>query len=75
MITIIKINAIEDLQNLQRIACSCIEDVYLHSMDETIMVDVKSFLRLFTLDFEQPLKFVSESETAHKKVLKYIIKQ
>ena len=51
MIIVKKFNDVSELQKLQRIACSVPEDVYLHSMDDSIMVDAKSFINLFTLDF------------------------
>ena len=57
-------------QKLQRIACSVPEDVYLHSMDDSIMVDAKSFINLFTLDFSEPVKIVTESEEVGKEFQK-----
>ena len=47
MIIVKKFNDVSELQKLQRIACSVPEDVYLHSMDDSIMVDAKSFINLF----------------------------
>ena len=55
MIIVKKFNDVSELQKLQRIACSVPEDVYLHSMDDSIMVDAKSFINLFTLDFSEPV--------------------
>ena len=40
MIIVKKFNDVSELQKLQRIACSVPEDVYLHSMDDSIMVDL-----------------------------------
>ena len=61
MIIVKKFNDVSELQKLQRIACSVAEDVYLHSMDDSIMVDAKSFIGLFTLDFSKPVNVVTES--------------
>ena len=61
MIIVKKFNDVSELQKLQRIACSVPEDVYLHSMDDSIMVDAKSFINLFTLDFSKPVKVVTDS--------------
>lgn len=66
MIIVKKFNDVAELQKLQRLACSVQETVYLHSMDDSVMVDAKSFINLFTLDFSQPVKIVTESETVGK---------
>ena len=65
MITVKKFNSIEDIQRLQEAACEVDEDVFIHSMDESIMVDAKSFIGLFALDFSQPVQVVSESQYIH----------
>lgn len=57
-----KFNDVVELQKLQRLACSVEEDVFLQSLDGTVKVDAKSFINLFTLDFSQPVKIVTESE-------------
>ncbi len=56
-----KFNSVDELQKLQRLACQVPEDVFLHSLDDSIMVDAKSFINLFTLDFTHPVKIVTES--------------
>lgn len=66
MVVVKKFNDVAELQRLQRLACSVPENVFLHSMDDSIMVDAKSFINLFTLDFSQPVKIVTESETVGK---------
>ena len=68
MVIVKKFNDVSELQKLQRIACSVAEDVYLHSMDDSIMVDAKSFIGLFTLDFTQPVKVVTDSDYLARKV-------
>jgi len=59
---IINIKSITELQEIQRLATSVREDVYFHSLDNSIMVDAKSFIGLFALDFTQPVKVVTESQ-------------
>ena len=54
-------NSVDELQKLQRMACEVPEDVFIHSEDDSIMVDAKSFINLFTLDFTKPVKIVTES--------------
>lgn len=61
-----KFNSVDELQKLQRLACESVEDVFIHSLDDSIMVDAKSFINLFTLDFTQPVKIVTESKTVIK---------
>ncbi len=58
----ITINSISELQAIQRLATAVQDDVYFHSPDNSIMVDAKSFIGLFTLDFSQPVLLVTESE-------------
>ena len=57
-----KFDNVSQLQDLQRLACSVPEAVFIHSMDDTTIVDAKSFINLFTLDFSQTVKIVTTSE-------------
>lgn len=68
METVKRFNSIQDIQNLQEIACKVDEDVFIHSMDNKVMVDAKSFIGLFSLDFSKPVKIVSESTYVHNKI-------
>ena len=58
----ITINSISELQAIQRLATTVQDDVYFHSLDNSIMVDAKSFIGLFTLDFSQPVLLVTENQ-------------
>jgi len=58
----IKIQSISELQEIQKLATSVQEDVFFHSEDNSIMVDAKSFIGLFALDFSKPVKVVTESQ-------------
>ena len=42
-------NSIAQLQRLQEIASSCDDEIFLHSLDDSVRVDAKSFIGLFTL--------------------------
>ncbi|MCD8143720.1 MAG: hypothetical protein LUD79_00015 [Oscillospiraceae bacterium] len=66
MVVTKKFNSVDELQKLQRLACEVPEDVFIHSIDDSIMVDAKSFINLFTLDFTQPVKIVTESKRVVK---------
>ena len=44
-------NSIAQLQRLQEIASSCDDEIFLHSLDDSVRVDAKSFIGLFTLDY------------------------
>lgn len=63
-----KFNSIRELQELQELACTADEDVFLHSLDNSIVVDAKSFIGLFALDFTQVVNVVTESEWVVKKI-------
>lgn len=71
MNTIVRIRCIEDIQFLQELAVKMDEEIGLSSMEGDINVDVKTFIGLFSLDFNEPVRVVSESEKVHKKVKKY----
>lgn len=60
--------SVDELQRLQRLACSVPDEVFIHSLDDVIMVDAKSFINLFTLDFSQPVKIVTENEAVAKEI-------
>ncbi len=62
------IRSISELQVIQNEAVSCNEDVGIHSLDSKIIVDAKSFIGLFALDFSQPVLVVSESESFHRAI-------
>lgn len=63
-----RFNSVQELQELQRLACEVDEDVFIHSKDGSVRVDAKSFIGLFTLDFSQPVHIVTESEYVIKKL-------
>lgn len=66
MITVKKFNSIQEIQQVQNLACQCPDPVFIHSMDNSVMVDAKSFINLYTLDFSQEVQIVSENEYFHK---------
>ena len=68
MVIPMQFDSVEELQALQRLACEAEDDVFLHSPDGKIMVDAKSFIGLFTLDFNQPVMVVTDSEYLARKV-------
>lgn len=66
MITKKRFHNIEELQRLQAMANHCQAEVGLHSEDGSVIVDAKSFIGLFALDFTKPVLVVSESMEFHK---------
>ncbi len=56
-----KFDSIADIANLQRMASTVDEQVLIASQDDSIRVDARSFLGLFTLDFSQPVKVITDS--------------
>ncbi len=67
--------SVAELQALQEFACKVEEDVAIVSPDDTINVDAKSFIGLFTLDFSQPVKVVTESAFVMQKMEKLVKKR
>ena len=68
MITKKRIHNIEELQKIQALANRTREDVGIHNEDSTIIVDAKSFIGLFALDFTRPVLIVSEDMNFHKRI-------
>lgn len=66
MVTKKHIRNIEELQKIQMLANHTPEDVGLHSEDGSVMIDAKSFIGLFALDFSKPILIVSEDLAFHR---------
>lgn len=56
-----KFNSLGEITELQHMAASVNEHVFIRAPQSNIMVDAKSFLGLFTLDFSQPVEVVTDS--------------
>lgn len=56
-----KFNSINELAALQRMASASEDAVYIASADDSIRVDARSFLGLFTLDFTKPVRVITDS--------------
>ena len=69
MFTVKRFNSIEELQRLQVLANRTREPVGLHNEDSTIIVDAKSFVGLFALDFRRPVLVVSEDMNFHRRIM------
>lgn len=61
MVFDIKFDSIAELATFQQLALQADKPVYIANEDDTIRVDARSFLGLFTLDFSKPLKVVTDS--------------
>lgn len=61
-------NSIEELQKVQYLATQCLEDVGLSSADGLVMVDAKSFIGMYALDFKQPIWVSCEDPEFHKRI-------
>ena len=57
MVFDIKFDSIAELATFQQLALQADKPVYIANEDDTIRVDPRSFLGLFTLDFSKPLKW------------------
>lgn len=69
MFTVKRFHSIEELQKLQVLANRTCEPVGLHNEDSTIIVDAKSFVGLFALDFRHPVLVVSEDMNFHRRIM------
>lgn len=63
-----KINYIHELQDIQRLAVECDCDVGLHSLDGSMIIDAKSYIGMYALDFTQPILVVSEDAAFHDRI-------
>lgn len=68
MVTKKHFHNIEELQKVQYLATQCQDEVGLHSEDGSVIVDAKSFIGLFALDFSKPVLVVSENMAFHKRI-------
>ena len=68
MVTKKKINYIHELQEIQRLAVECPDDVGLHSLDSSMIIDAKSYIGMYALDFTQPILIVSENAGFHHRI-------
>ncbi len=68
MVSTKKFDTIEELQKVQLLATQCPVDVRMSSPDGSIMVDAKSYIGVYALDFKKPVLIISEDENFHKAI-------
>ncbi len=68
MVTKKQINYIKELQTIQRLAVESEHDVGIHSLDSSMIIDAKSYIGMYALDFSEPVLIVSEDEAFHEKI-------
>lgn len=61
-----KLESISDLQKLNKFACSTDSDIGVHANGGEIIVEAKSVVGLFCIDFSQPVELVTEDEDVYK---------
>ncbi len=61
MVMNIKFASLAEVEALQKLANTADAPVYLASDDETLKVDARTFLGLFSVDFSKPVKVVTDS--------------
>lgn len=70
MIQKIKLTSAEDLRRFMNMAWECPDDVGVHT-DENQIADAKSILGLMALDYEQPVRVVTENQSFLDSLKKY----
>lgn len=68
MITKKIFRTINELQEIQRIATKSNMDVAFHNMDSSVVIDAKSYIGMYTLNFQEPVLLVSEDEEFHRQI-------
>lgn len=63
-----KFHTISELQKVQYLATHSPSDVGLHSEDGKTIIDAKSYIGMYALDFEQPILVVTEDEGFLKEI-------
>lgn len=65
MITKKLFHTIDEIQQIQRLASVCTEAVGIHSEDGKVIIDAKSYIGMYALDFRKPVCIVTESKEFH----------
>lgn len=68
MVIPMQFNSLDELYRLQKLAVKADAPVYVHSPDDAVMVDARSFIGLFTLDFTKPVNVVTDSAYVARKL-------
>ena len=72
MYRLIKLTEANDLRDFMNLACKCRSDVRGHT-DQNQIADAKSILGLMALDYNEPVKVVTEDEAFLKKLDKWAV--
>lgn len=72
MYRMIKLTEANDLRDFMNLACKCRHDVGVHT-DQNQIADAKSILGLMALDYNVPVKVVTEDEAFLKKLDKWAV--
>ena len=72
MYRLIKLTEANDLRDFMNLACKCRSDVGVHT-DQNLIADAKSILGLMALDYNEPVKVVTEDEAFLKKLDKWAV--
>ena len=72
MYRLIKLTEANYLRDFMNLACKCRSDVGVHT-DQNQIADAKSILGLMALDYNEPVKVVTEDEAFLKKLDKWAV--
>lgn len=62
------IRTIDELQEIQRLATQCEAEVAFHNLDNSINIDAKSYIGMYTLNFKEPILVVCEDVQFHRDI-------
>ena len=68
MISKKQFHTIDEVQKLQYLATQCEADVSLQSLDSSKIIDAKSYIGFYALDFRQPILVVCDDADFHKAI-------
>ena len=72
MVRLIEITVLDDLKEFRKLASECVSDIGVHTEDGQI-ADAKSILGLMAINYNKPIKVVTEDEKFLKRLDKWAV--
>lgn len=68
MVLEMKFDSIEQIAEIHRLAAQADKPVYIASADDSIRADARSFLGMMAMDYSKPVKIVTDSLYAMRRL-------